>query len=182
MAIKTFTTGEVLTAADTNTYLANSGLVYVKQQTVGSGVSSVTISDAFSSTYDNYRIIYAGGTMSAQERFKVTLGASVASYSSTVLFCTYATGNFGSAGISNGSAFSFIGGGNTSSGGFVMDLQNPFLAQYTQMNAFGSLQTEQSTWAQGIHAVSTSYTSFIMSPASGTITGGTVTVFGYRKA
>jgi hypothetical protein len=30
MAIKTFTTGEVLTAADTNTYLANSGLVYVK--------------------------------------------------------------------------------------------------------------------------------------------------------
>jgi hypothetical protein len=27
MAIKTFTTGEVLTAADTNTYLANSGLI-----------------------------------------------------------------------------------------------------------------------------------------------------------
>jgi hypothetical protein len=28
MAIKTFTTGEVLTASDTNTYLANSGLVF----------------------------------------------------------------------------------------------------------------------------------------------------------
>jgi hypothetical protein len=30
MAIKTFTTGEVLTASDTNTYLANAGLVFVK--------------------------------------------------------------------------------------------------------------------------------------------------------
>jgi len=29
MAIKTFTTGEVLTAADTNTYLTNSGFQYV---------------------------------------------------------------------------------------------------------------------------------------------------------
>ena len=56
MAIKTFTTGEVLTAADTNTYLANSGLVLVKSQTIGTGVASVTISDAFSTTYDNYRI------------------------------------------------------------------------------------------------------------------------------
>jgi hypothetical protein len=40
MAIKTFTTGEVLTASDTNTYLANSGLVYVKSQTIGSGVTA----------------------------------------------------------------------------------------------------------------------------------------------
>ena len=56
MAIKTFTTGEVLTAADTNTYLANSGLVYVKSQTIGSAVSSVNVTSAFSSTYDNYVI------------------------------------------------------------------------------------------------------------------------------
>lgn len=53
MAIKTFTTGEVLTASDTNTYLANSGLVFVKSQTIGSAVTSVTVSDAFSATYDN---------------------------------------------------------------------------------------------------------------------------------
>jgi hypothetical protein len=172
----------VLTAADTNTYLANSGLVYIKQQTVGTTVSSVTVSDAFSTTYDNYRIIYAGGVMSAQERFKVTLGASVASYYSSVTFVTYSTGNFGSAGSNNSAAWNFIGGGSTSSGGFVMDLQNPFLAQYTQMNGFGSLQTEQSTNAQGIHAVASSYTSFIVSPANGTITGGIITVFGYRKS
>ena len=55
MAVKTFTT-EVLTSADTNTYLANSGLVYVKSHTITSG-ASVVVTDAFSSTYDNYLII-----------------------------------------------------------------------------------------------------------------------------
>ena len=34
MAIKTFTTGEVLTASDTNTYLANAGLVYITSTAV----------------------------------------------------------------------------------------------------------------------------------------------------
>ena len=65
MAIKNFTTGEVLTAADTNTYLANSGLVYVTSQTVGSAVSTVTVPGAFSTTWNDYRIIYSGGTATA---------------------------------------------------------------------------------------------------------------------
>jgi hypothetical protein len=60
MAIKTFTTGEVLTASDTNTYLANSGLVFVKSQAITSG-STVVVTDAFSSTYDNYRIVIDNG-------------------------------------------------------------------------------------------------------------------------
>jgi len=80
MAIKTFTTGEVLTASDTNTYLANSGLVYIKQQTVGNAVASVTVSDAFSSTYDNYKITYTGGASSGGGALKLTLGATVTGY------------------------------------------------------------------------------------------------------
>jgi hypothetical protein len=54
MAIKTFTTGEVLTAADTNTYLANSGLVYVAGATfTGAGTFDVT---GFSSSYLFYHL------------------------------------------------------------------------------------------------------------------------------
>jgi hypothetical protein len=181
MAIKTFTTGEVLTAADTNTYLANSGLVYITSATVGTAVSSVTVSSAFSTTYDNYRIIYAGGTMSAQQRFGMTLGASATGYYEGLFYVNF-TGSSGSAGGSNIAAWQYIAGGNTQSAGFVVDLQNPFLAQYTQMNSFGALQTTQATWNQGIHAVATSYTAFTISPVSSTITGGTITVYGYRKA
>lgn len=62
MAIKTFTTGEVLTASDTNTYLANAGLVYVTEATFTS-TPTVTVSNCFTSTYANYRIlVYAEGT------------------------------------------------------------------------------------------------------------------------
>lgn len=53
MAIKTFTTGEVLTASDTNTFLANAGLVYVAGGTF-SNVGSFDMT-GFSSTYDFYQ-------------------------------------------------------------------------------------------------------------------------------
>ena len=35
MAVKTFSTGEVLTASDTNTYLNNGGLVYITSTIFG---------------------------------------------------------------------------------------------------------------------------------------------------
>ena len=60
MTYPSFTSGEVLTAADMNAV----GLWLVKTQTVGTAVASVTVTDAFSSTYDNYRIIYTGGAAS----------------------------------------------------------------------------------------------------------------------
>jgi hypothetical protein len=56
MAIKTFTTGEVLTAADTNTYLNNGGLVYIETLTI-SGATSGYTDTAFTSAYKNYRIV-----------------------------------------------------------------------------------------------------------------------------
>ena len=182
MAIKTFTTGEVLTASDTNTYLANSAMTYVSATTVGSAVSTVAVSNCFSTTYDNYRIIYSGGTQSTNQRFAMVLGASVAGYYEGLNFVTYATGAAGAASTNNGATWQYIAGGNTQSTGFIIDLQNPFLAQYTQMNAVGSLQTTQATWTQGIHAVATSYTGFTINPVGSTITGGKITVYGYRKA
>ena len=80
MAIKTFTAGEVLNASDTNTYLANSGLVYIKQQTIGNLVPSVTVTDAFSADYDNYRVIVTGGVGSAAQAINLRLGASATGY------------------------------------------------------------------------------------------------------
>jgi hypothetical protein len=57
MAIKTFTTGEVLTASDTNTYLANSGLVYITQGTVTAN-TALNFSSIFTSAFNNYRVIW----------------------------------------------------------------------------------------------------------------------------
>ena len=57
MAIKTFTSGEVLTSSDTNTYLNNGGLVYIAQGELTSSTAALTFNDVFSSTFDNYRIV-----------------------------------------------------------------------------------------------------------------------------
>jgi len=56
MAIKTFSTGEVLTASDTNTFLANAGLVYITGGTQ-SGSTAWKVDNCFTSTYRNYRIV-----------------------------------------------------------------------------------------------------------------------------
>lgn len=56
MAIKSFTSGEVLTAADTNTYLNNGGLVYITGGTA-TNTAATNVDSVFSSTYDNYRVV-----------------------------------------------------------------------------------------------------------------------------
>jgi hypothetical protein len=70
MSVKTFTTGEVLTASDTNTYLANSGLVYVTQADL---TSALQITNCFSTTYDAYRIVVNTATVSASADITVQL-------------------------------------------------------------------------------------------------------------
>ena len=184
MAIKTFTTGEVLTAADTNTYLANSGLVYIKQQTVGNGVASVTVTNAFSSTYDNYRITLAGGTQDANNAIYLQLGASVTGYYGTLVFAAIGGAAPGMASDNNSTQMNWVGGG--ASGSFThasFDLFGPFLAQNTKVRN-GQYQNGNNIGTQnGEHRVATSYSSFTLGLDSGnTITGGTITVYGYRKA
>ena len=49
-------------AIDATVYGLNPGLVLIKTETIGTTVSSVTVTSAFSATYDNYKIIVAGGS------------------------------------------------------------------------------------------------------------------------
>ena len=184
MAIKTFTTGEVLTASDTNTYLANSGLVYVTSATIGTAVSSVTVSSAFSSTYDNYKIIMSGGTCSASAIVTMTIGGSTTGYYGILMYATYVSATPLAAAISNGTNMPYVGGCNTAGQAIVadFDLCNPYLAQYSRIVG---AQYSDSTYygtTQGEHRVATSYSSFSLAPNTGTLTGGTITVYGYRKA
>jgi hypothetical protein len=182
MAIKTFTAGEVLTAADTNTYLANSGLVYIKQQTIGSAVASVTVSDAFSTTYDNYKIVISGGLASGLTTLVLTLGASVTGYSSGTFYVSYGSTTPLAASDNASSSFGYAGYATTGFIAFNLDVVNPFLAKPT---VFGPTNWAAGTVAgtgTGIHNVATSYTAFTIATSSGTLTGGTIFVYGYRKA
>jgi hypothetical protein len=181
MAIKTFTTGEVLTASDTNTYLANSGLVYIKEQTIGTGVSTVTVNAAFSADFDNYKIIISGGVGSAAQFLRLQIGAAAAAYYAGFSAVNYGTNLSENSVVNNGAIFSNAGIMDTSNINMNVEVQSPFLTKPTYVS--GSIATSGRAGAfAGVLSNSTSYTSFVMSPTSGTMTGGTITVYGFRKA
>jgi hypothetical protein len=179
MATKVFGS-EVLTVSDTNTYLANSGLVYVTSATVGSAVASVTVSNAFNSTYDAYKIVMAGGSSSADCNLKLQLGASTTGYYSAGAIILYSTAGAFFGADNNAASWTQAGYSIASNGyGGSIELVNPFLAKYTYIQNLvgGGSAGGQRT---GVHQVATSYSAFTITPDAGTLTGGTITVYGYR--
>lgn len=176
MPVPDFSPGEVLTAAAMDSI----GLWLVKAQTIGTGVSSVQVTDAFSANYQNYRIILAGCDSSLSDQaIAFTLGASAVSYYAAAPIWSY-TGTVSNA-HRNNQASAYVGvTGADNNTSLVMDIQNPNATQFTtfQSLAFGFVW---GTFAAGHHAVATAYTSFTLAPASGTFTGGTIRVYGYRN-
>ena len=189
MAVKTFTTAEVLTSSDTNTYLANSGLVYVKGQTIGTGVSSQLISSCFNSTFDGYRVIIANMTMSNTTQgtaiyAKMHDGTNPASsaYNYAIPRVDLANGTVSALYGRTQTTGVPVGTGTGDKFAATFDVLNPFIASHT---IFGGLTISNDTTGyagagSGMHQASTSYTSLQIIPSAGTITGGTIIVYGYR--
>lgn len=186
MAVKTFSVGELATSADVNLYLANAGLVYVTQVTIGTGVSSVNVTSCFSSTYDNYVLSYAGITASnggVPLTLKLLSGSTPTTsgfygntyYCSTGVASTINNANTTNAAFTEGPSISsaYLNAG-------IVDIQSPYLATNTQFQYSGC---DQTFWRMGAsyHNSATSYNGIQLVPWTGTYTGGTVTIYGRRK-
>lgn len=182
MAVKTFTDNTGLPASDINTYLANSGLVYIKQQTIGTAVSSVTVSSAFSADYDNYVITCHGGASSAQGALGLQLGATVTGYYGNMIYSTHGSTAVLAVSDNNAVRFTHIGSANGDFISLNVNLLNPFVASKTVATGVGTVYTTVNGSYNGWLNNSTSYTAFSLIPNAGTLTGGIITVYGYRKA
>ena len=164
-----------------NAATAGSGLTLVTSQVVGSAVATVTVTGAFSATYDNYLITYNNGTSSATSEFYMQLGATVTNYYWTI------TGNTWSATASNsgsttGSAFTYTGGTSSTNGtNMSVRVLSPFLSKRTVVDS-EFVATSGGYKMVGMLDNTTSYTSFILAPNTGTITGGTIRVYGYANS
>lgn len=183
MAVKTFGS-EILTSGDVNTYLANSGLVYVSSTTVGSGVASVAVSSCFSSTYDNYLIVASGITYSVSD---TTLsikpdGVSTANYYGGGYYQQYGVALLSPFTLSASTGGGAIGITSTVPMVNIAEVCSPYLTQQTRFMGRASLGGSYSAVYQSVLATTASYSGFTLLPASGTMTGGTITVYGYRKA
>ena len=177
----TFSSGAVLTAAQMNSV----GMWLVKTQTVGSAVSSVTVSSAFSADYDNYLILMSGGTASVSGSIGIQLGASVTGYFGFLVYGDVGSNTVIGAARNNQALMNWQGGCTAAGQAAIVSstLLNPFKAAYTTFTngAYRTVGTNPVYGTmQGEHRVATSYTSFIITPDSGTLTGGTIAVYGYK--
>jgi len=159
------------------------GLVFISRTTIGTAVSSVTVSDCFSSTYDNYRIVSNVGPTSGNEWIHVKIGTATTGY------YTALTGGLGynityganviAYGYQNQSSGQYLlGGSYTTTMGAVLEVQSPFLATQTKIQAL--LTNSYTPRLAGLFLDDTdSHTSITLESAGGTITGGTIDVYGY---
>jgi hypothetical protein len=177
MTYPSFSAGEVLGAQDMNAV----GLWLVKTQTVGTGVPSITVTDAFSSEYSNYRITWTGGTKSANDAVALKLGTTaVNTHFGSFIYADFTGVGVTSVPDNNSAFFSNVGGANSDGGGAIIDVYGPNLPVNTRIAAFGiHYGTRFGTYA-GLFNATTQFTSFVLAPATGTMTGGTVRVYGYR--
>jgi len=186
MPLTTYTAGEVLTAASLNANLSfaasspASGLTLISTTTIGTTVSSVTVSSAFSATYDNYLITISGGAASTSSALKLTLGATATGYAYQLNGGAYSN-TPATVGASAQSSWAFTGSGNTTSLSFNVNLSNPFLTEQTYMQGANIGSTEAYA-VEGFLNDTTSYTAFTITPSTGTITGGTIRVYGYANS
>jgi hypothetical protein len=172
-----FTAGQILTAAQMNAV----GLWLVKTQTIGSAVTSVAVTNAFTSDFDNYKIVVSGSTGSANVDVSLQLTGSTTGYSGIYVAGTYATG--GLAGFGDNNAASFTRAGAVHSGNSVqlnVDLAQPNLAKFTYITG-QAVQTSSAGTYTGVHKVSTAFTGFTLIVTGGAnITGGTIAIYGYN--
>jgi hypothetical protein len=153
-----------------------------------SGVSSISLNNAFSATYKNYRIILSFNTSTAVVGTRFRLRASGTDNTSS---------NYYIAAISKDSSVSTINNENadpttsyrigTAANNFSsmsLEIHNPFASDYTSMhNITGALSnTNESHWFTGGGGFSgtTSFDGITFFLDSGTLTG-TISIYGYTN-
>jgi hypothetical protein len=162
---------------------AASGLTFISATTIGTTVSSVTVSGAFSSTYDNYLINVSGGVGTNDTDLGLRLGSTSTGYYDSINRISWA----GTSSISNDSnGVLWFQAGRVSGNYLSMNL-NLFSPNLADQTTFASTLIQASTGGFGGASFgflndTTQYTAFTLIPSAGTITGGTIRVYGYQNS
>jgi hypothetical protein len=147
--------------------------------TIGSAVSSVTINGVFSSTYDNYKILINGVGGNQSQGLIMKLGSTATGYYGNLSYVLY-TGTSYTMVPMNNTAHWFIGLTDAAAPSLStsFDIVQPFLSLRSQImgNYYG--RGYMGSFGASLEN-STSYTSFNIANESGTLTGGTIRIYGY---
>jgi len=158
------------------------GLVFIKSVTVGSGVTSVTVSNAFDSRFDFYQISVTNVTNSAnQPSFRLTLGAGGSQHKTVGMYIGLGTSTITGYNLGPGTSFIIADMcAPSAASSYDVTIKNPYNAVRTTMSA-QNCSTNWGSWYNGIEDANTSHTSFTLFPNTGTLTGGVIRVYGYNN-
>jgi hypothetical protein len=107
------------------------GLRLVKKQTIGSAVTSVTVTNAFSATYENYLVKISGGVGSTTADFQIQIGNATSAYNYTSTYTAFNTGTASALAATSQSEIRYIGGINSTNLQMDCNIDTPFLARPT---------------------------------------------------
>lgn len=169
--------------------VGDGGLVHIKTQTIGSGVSSVSVTDVFSSTYDNYKVVVNindSSTNTAVTWSSPQDTSTTYQYSGYYLYLYQANtslnfvGNYTSSYIQVGFTTSALTGFG---GNIVMDILRPNMDAATFIQSTASTYYVYNIWGRISPAATphSQLTGFTLGLVSGTMTGGNIRVYGYRN-
>jgi NADH:ubiquinone oxidoreductase subunit F (NADH-binding) len=181
MPDQTFTAGQILTAAQQSALQTNIGLTFIKSQTIGTAVGSVVVPSAFSTDFDNYLVTVNGGVSSSNQLVALQLGSKTTNYKTQLNFASFS--NTASAlGSTTATSFTYTLAATTDGLNGYINILSPFLAKNTIVQSAWCSPAEAGT-NTGITGDTTSYTAFTLIAGGGAnMTGGTISVYGYRKA
>jgi hypothetical protein len=151
--------------------------------TIGSAVSSVNVTGAFSSAYDVYKIIISGGVASGAPDLQLSLDGITTGYYSTLTYQNFGSTTVIGAQASNAARWSWTGAGTTSGLNMNVELHSPNLAKpKTASNFYNEMGISATNGlSRQFNASTTQATGFTITPSTGTLTGGTIRIYGYNN-
>jgi hypothetical protein len=178
---------DIDTAMNTALGTKKAGMVLLNT-TSFSGVSSQSINDVFSATYDSYKVIIDISSASTALNMRMRYRVGGADNSTSNYYSTWIAVNtvsdttiYARSGANTTGNLSDVSGGSSASKIFTLEIHRPFLTANTiitgHQNDSGSLVTYNG--GIGFNAT-TSFTGFTIIPSTGNVTG-TVRTYGINQ-
>ena len=153
--------------------------------TITPGTSSVTINNCFNATYDNYKMIIQGLYLSAADfrfLYQMTSGGypvTTGTYNSQRFYAQGASiGGVSGSSLSSG----WLGySSNADNNALVTEIFRPFLANQTNFTSTFLYNGNYIENNNSVHTTASSYDGIKILTQSGTITGGTIRIYGYNN-
>lgn len=185
-----FSVGGVLTAAQMDQIglwicpptSATGGTVTGNHVVIGSGVTSVTVNGVFSASFTNYMIRVAGVKAGAQVGTSLQLSGITTGYDTQGFYMLKGSSAITGFNVSGASGWD-CGATDTGASLHEVHLVNPNVASPKAMFARATGQGGVNIGVQtfGENASTSTATGFVYSVGASSLTGGTITVYGYNS-